>query len=140
MTKQDTQLEKLTNAIEKLIANPVAPVLPVAPVAPVLPLAQTNTGDHDLLTKLDTKVDQIQLDVTELKKQGTVYVTQTDHAEVVRIQRRPRLALAVRDNRISADAFPAPGKPWGVRSGVVLIAVELSHKFPQKALEIAVNG
>ena len=62
MSKQDTQLEKLTNAIEKLIANPVAPVLP---------LAQTNTSDHDLLTKLDTKVDQIQLDVTELKKQDT---------------------------------------------------------------------
>jgi len=126
MTKQDTQLEKLTNAIEKLIANPVLPVAPVAPVAPVLPIVQSNTGDHDLLTKLDTKVDQIQLDVTELKKQGTVYVTQTDHAEVVRVQR-------LHDTDIeSLKSFRDTllGKMWGIGaiagllSGVLGIIVD----------------
>jgi hypothetical protein len=80
------QLKKLTDAIEKLIANPVLPVAPVAPVAPVLPIVQTNTGDHDLLQRLDTKVDLIQSDITELKKQNTVYVNQTEHNEVVKIQ------------------------------------------------------
>ena len=48
-----SQLTLLTEAIEKLINNPVAPVapvLPIAPVAPVLPIVQPNSGDHDLLT------------------------------------------------------------------------------------------
>lgn len=38
--------------------------------------------DHDLLIKLDTKVDQIQLDVTTLKNQETLYVNQTEHKVV----------------------------------------------------------
>ncbi len=58
MPKQSQQLklDALTKAIEKLIANPIAPVLPVAPVAPVLPIVQPNTGDHDLLMRLEENV------------------------------------------------------------------------------------
>ena len=76
----DKQLEKLTALIQKLVDNPVLPVQPVAPVLPVNPM------DHDLLTKLDAKVDQIQLDVTTLKNQGSNYVSQTEHTEVCKIQ------------------------------------------------------
>ena len=54
-------------------------------MAPVLPIVQPNTGDHDLLTKLDTKVDQIQLDVNTLKNLGNNYVTQLQYKEVVDI-------------------------------------------------------
>lgn len=79
----DKKLDLLLIAINKLASKEVAPV---APVAPVLPLAPINNGDHDLLTKLDTKVDQIQMDVTALKAQNSVYVTRTEHQEVVRIQ------------------------------------------------------
>jgi hypothetical protein len=85
MSKQDTQLKELTEAIHKLLEREVAPVAPVAPVLPLAPIQ--NSGDHDLIVILDTKLTQIQLDVTELKKQNTVYVNQTDHAEVVRVQR-----------------------------------------------------
>ena len=88
-SKTDTQLEKLTNAIEKLISREVAPILPVAPVAPVAPIAPlvvSNSGDHDLLTKLDTKVDQIQVDITALKQNNSYYVTQDMHQEVVKVQ------------------------------------------------------
>jgi len=85
--KKDTmenKIDALTRVIEKLVNNPIAPIAPVAPVAPVLPLIPINAGDHDLLTKLDAKVDQIQSDVTELKKQGSIYVTQSEHAELIK--------------------------------------------------------
>jgi hypothetical protein len=81
------KIDFLTDAISKLVNNPIAPIAPVAPVAPVLPVLERNTGDHDLLTKLDTKVDQIQCDVSELKKDKNIYVTQLEHAEVIRVQR-----------------------------------------------------
>ena len=51
-----------------------------------------NPEDHQLLlnldknfVRLDTKVDQIQTDVTDLKKQGTIYVTQPEHSEIVKV-------------------------------------------------------
>jgi hypothetical protein len=44
--------------------------------APVVP------GDHDLLTKLDTKVDQIQTDINALKDQGSKYITLPQHQEL----------------------------------------------------------
>src|ERR1035437_5007879 len=82
----DKRLQDLTNAIERLVSREVAPIAPVAPVLPVLPIAPQNHQDHDLLTKLDTKVDQIQNDVTALKNRDTIYVTKVEHIEVVRIQ------------------------------------------------------
>ena len=49
----------------------------------VLVAKNTNGGtDHDLLIKLDTKVDQIQLDVTTLKNQENLYVNQVEHKAV----------------------------------------------------------
>jgi hypothetical protein len=110
MSKTDLKLDNLTKAIEKLIAKEVAPIAPIAPIAPVAPVLPIHTGDHDLLTKLDTKVDQIQLDVNELKKQNSIYVTTTDQAEVVRIQR-------IHDDEIkSLESFrdTLTGKMWGI--------------------------
>ena len=55
----DRDFKELTNAIERLLAREVAPVAPIAPIAPVLPIApllQTNTGDHDLLLRLEENV------------------------------------------------------------------------------------
>lgn len=40
------------------------------------------SGDHDLLTKLDTKVDQIQADVTVLKNQDKQNITQVQHQDL----------------------------------------------------------
>ena len=53
MKTVDKKLDALIQAVEKLVANPVAPVAPIAPIAPVLPVApviQQNSGDHDILT------------------------------------------------------------------------------------------
>ena len=131
-TQIDKKIDALTQAIEKLLARevaPIAPVLPVAPIAPIVPIVQQNSGDHDLLTKLDTKVDQIQADVTELKKQGVIYVTQTEHQEVVRIQR-------VHDGDIEIlKSFKdtLTGKIWGIGiiagfgSGVLMLIIQ--HYF-----------
>ncbi len=59
------KLEELTNAISN-IAAPVAPIAPIAPVAPVLPLAPINNGDHDLLQRIDTKLERVIADVQKL--------------------------------------------------------------------------
>ena len=77
----DKKLDRLAEVIEKLVNKPV-PVAPIAPIAPIAPVLQNYSCDHDLLTKLDTKVDQIQLDVTELKKDRNVYVTQPELNEL----------------------------------------------------------
>ena len=51
----DEKLDKLLRAVEKRVVAPIAPVLPVAPVAPVLPIL--NSGDHDLLLRLEENVN-----------------------------------------------------------------------------------
>ena len=116
MSNVSQQLSALTQAIEKLIATPVAPIAPIAPVAPVLPIIQTNTGDHDLLTKLDSKVDQIQLDVTMLKNQGNLYVTQEQHKEVVRQSADHETRLRLTEKSITQIAT------WGT-AGIVVVGI-----------------
>lgn len=77
----DKNLENKIDSLIRAMERTTQPI-PVAPVAsPVV-----HTGDHDLLTKLDTKVDQIQSDVTDLKKQNAYYVTQDMHNDVVKLQ------------------------------------------------------
>jgi hypothetical protein len=111
-------VERMTPAIAPIPAIPAIPAIP-----PIIP---TNSGDHDLLTKLDTKVDQIQLDVTELKSKMPIYVTQSEHQEVVRVQR-------LHDDDIEAlKSFrdTLTGKIWGIGiiagfgSGVLMLVVE----------------
>jgi len=83
------QLEDLKNAVQALVAKEVAPVAviaPVAPVAPILPIVQQNSGDHDLLTKLDTKVDQIQSDVTAMKAQNAQSPSRAEFSEALKVQ------------------------------------------------------
>ena len=115
MPNINEQLLTLTQAIEKLINKQVASV---APVAPVLPLAPVNTGDHDLLTKLDTKVDQIQLDVSVLKNQGSQFITLPQHQE---------LATEINDheNRIRViEKAITQILTWGVIGMIALGVVE----------------
>ena len=88
---ENKQLQKLTEAIELLVNKTIAPIPAIPPIPaiapiPAIPPLPNYTADHDLLQKLDVKVDLIQSDITELKKQNTVYVNQTEHNEVVKIQ------------------------------------------------------
>jgi hypothetical protein len=85
MAKQDNtnkKLDSLINAVEKLVANPVAavaPVLPVLPIAPVAPIAPLiiNQDDHNLLIKLDGKVDALKDDIRSLNDGTTTKIN--DH-------------------------------------------------------------
>ena len=127
MSNTDKKLDILIQDIQKLINNPVAAVAPVAPVAPILPLIPPNSGDHDLLTKLDTKVDQIQFDVTALKAQNSIYITRNEFIEVVRIQRTHDDEIKV----IQTFKDTLSGKMWGVgiMAGTMsaIIGVLISH-------------
>ena len=96
-------LNKLTNIVEKM--TPPIPAIPAIP--PIIP---NNPLDHDLLQRLDTKVDQIQSDVTDLKKQGNQYITLTQHEEVVKCNEKQQVKIesleTFRDTLI--------GKMWGI--------------------------
>jgi len=52
MENVEKQLEQLTNAITRLVNQPIAPVAPVAPILPLAPIVQQNTGDHDIINTL----------------------------------------------------------------------------------------
>ena len=119
------KISELIELVEKLLNEPT-PIAPIAPIAPLAPVLQNYSSDHDLITKLDTKVDQIQSDLTDLKKQNSGYVTQTDHSEVVRIQR-------IHENEIKElQTFKdtLSGKMWGIGllagfgSGILMLIVE----------------
>ena len=62
----EEQLAKLTNTIDKMVVQPVAAVAPVLPVAPVAPVLPINTQDHDLLQRLDGKVDGLKTDIQSI--------------------------------------------------------------------------
>lgn len=76
------KLDHLIALMEKVaIPIPAIPAIPSIPPIPAIPAIITS-GDHDLLTKLDTKVDQIQADVTVLKNQDKNNITQTQHQDL----------------------------------------------------------
>jgi len=78
MTKIETQLESLTRAIEKLVANPIAPIAPVAPIAPILPIVPQYSGDHDLIVGLVKDVATLQVTVSKLADREDLHVTIID--------------------------------------------------------------
>jgi len=81
----EQRLETLTAAVQKLISTSVAPVAPVAPIAPVLPVVQPYSGDHDLLTKLDTKVDAMQITLDKITSGLDKNITPEQHKELIQI-------------------------------------------------------
>jgi ribosomal protein S26 len=115
---KDTEIKRLSDLIEKLVSKEVLPVDPVTPIAPVLPIVPQNPLDHDLLTKLDAKVDQIQVDVTSLKNQTSFYVNRTEHLEVVRVQSdhetRTRSLEVFKEN--------IQGRMWAIGTLISLLA------------------
>ena len=78
---------KLENKIDKLIDiishTTVAPVLPVAPVAPVAPI---NSGDHDLLQRIDTKVDRVILDVGNIDKNYSARIEKLEKEKADKVE------------------------------------------------------
>ena len=126
MTKTSSQLEKLTEAIEKLLNKevaPVAPVLPIAPVAPVLPIVQQNSGDHDLLTKLDTKVDAIQTTVNKLSERDNEYLLKTDFTSHLKDH------LILRDDVDKLKDITSRMWSYGIAALFVIGLIEFALRF-----------
>ena len=90
MTKQDKladEVKRLADIVSKM--TPPIPAIPPIPPIPPIPAIVPRPEDNTVILKmvvLETKVDQIQSDVTDLKKQNVTYVTQSQHQEVVRVQ------------------------------------------------------
>lgn len=63
-----SQIQLLTEAVEKLINHPVAPVLPVLPIAPVAPIAPIdNTISNDLIVKFARLEENVKLNFQQVK-------------------------------------------------------------------------
>lgn len=63
-----SQIQLLTEAVEKLINHPVAPVLPVLPIAPVAPIAPIdNTISQDLIVKFARLEENVRLNFQQVK-------------------------------------------------------------------------
>ena len=87
--------------------------------------SQQKTADHDIIVKLDTKVDQIQLDVNLLKTQNSQSPTRAEYLEVVRVQAdhetRTRALETFRDNLMGK--MIAMGSLSGLVTGVIILVI-----------------
>jgi hypothetical protein len=77
------KLDAVLTALERIASNPVAPIAPVAPVLPIAPIAPIPNGDHELLQRVDVKLDNLKADVTALN--SNFGVTTSDHEGRIRI-------------------------------------------------------
>lgn len=83
--KQSEKINRLIELMEKVAERPsapIAPIAPIAPVAPVLPIIPPNPDDHNLLIRLDTKVDALKADIAVLSDGTTVKIN--DHESRIR--------------------------------------------------------
>lgn len=73
MTKKtiEKQIEELT-----AIANKLSMIAP--PTVPITPVSISNSGDHDLLTKLDTKLGILQTTVDKLVERDNNYIAREE--------------------------------------------------------------
>lgn len=71
----ENKIDRLTSAVEKLVLIP--PITPVAPIAPNPPIPAHTLADHDLLQRVDTKVDGLIKDIKEIKDGTTTQLS--DH-------------------------------------------------------------
>lgn len=63
-----SQIQLLTEAVEKLINHPVAPVAPVLPIAPVAPIAPIdNSISNDLIVKFARLEENVRLNFQQVK-------------------------------------------------------------------------
>lgn len=133
MNSIDQKLDKLTSAIEKLIATPIAPVLPiapVAPVAPVLPITASNPGDHDLIIELKTTVTTGFAEVKE-RIQGLTDGTSrqlADHEERLRtVETSATVSKTNRQNEVKESNNRITY--WGLAITVVLGLLEVLLRY-----------
>lgn len=66
-------LTRLTQIVERM-TPPIPAIPPILPI-PAIPPLPTYSNDHDLLTKLDTKVDILQTTVNDIAKREDTHVT-----------------------------------------------------------------
>lgn len=62
----EERLEQLTLAIEKLVSVPPIPAIPAVPAIPAIPPIIPDRSDHDLLLRIDTKMERVIHDVAQL--------------------------------------------------------------------------
>lgn len=83
---EKTLSSKIDKLIDIISNNQVAPIAPVAPVAPVLPVAPINSGDHDLLQRIDTKVDRVIVDVANINSNYSTRIEKLEREKVDKVE------------------------------------------------------
>ena len=60
------KIDALAEVVYKMVPPPAIPAIPVIPAIPAIPPIAPNSGDHDLLLRIDTKVERVITDVAKL--------------------------------------------------------------------------
>lgn len=78
----EKRLEQLTLAIEKLVSVPPIPAIPAVPAIPAIPAIVPDHSDHDLLLRIDTKVERVIHDVAQLNDNYSGRIEALEHSKL----------------------------------------------------------
>ena len=74
----EKRLEQLMADLEKMLAIPPIPAIPAIPAIPPIP---ANSVDHDLLLRIDTKVERVINDVAKLNDNYSGRIEALEHSK-----------------------------------------------------------
>lgn len=125
------RLEKLTDAISR-VAIPIPAIPPIPPIPPIPAIPPVvYTGDHDLLVKLDTKVEGLIMSVGNLSTKGDLEGHEKD--DLVRHAAEDKIIedheLRVRANTLNIEQINTQLKTWGVAVVFIMAVLTLVTHF-----------
>lgn len=111
-----TEIRRLSEIVTRM-----TPPIPAIPAIPPLP---QYTGDHDLLVKLDTKVEGIMIDVKKLTDKEETHVAKIDYNDhiVATNKIHDDFEVRIRSNEVSITRILT----WGTSMIFVLSLVEFA--------------
>ena len=129
------KLERLADAIEK-IAKPIPAIPSIPAIAPIpaIPAISSSIEDHNLLIKLDTKVDQIQVDISDLKKDKNIYITLPQHTELVNCSADHETRIRTCSGKIETldkeiEIIKSQFRTWGIAFSILVALIQVALHF-----------
>lgn len=137
----EEQVKGLTDAVEKLVKNPVAPIAPIAPIAPVAPVNAGNdiittlvNSVHNLDQKFTEKFADLKLSINDLKQNASNEVNATRAELVAHITEDNKMhndhTVDIQKIQIAISVINTKMIVWGAVGGVLLIVIQfIANKF-----------